>query len=177
MRKKEDETYGFGSSFKDSRSKKSHGHSEFRRADQAQIITGAGSSHSLEDYSRTFTIGTGVKVDIKTKILSLKANPKGYNIEKILKTLALGNTVFSFFFVGISIESRSIVTRLVSIFDKSILNATKELDLWAGRNSRGVTQLTGNLSHIFDHEFSESIDVMQGREFLQKLIDLKAPGP
>lgn len=142
-----------------------------------QIITDAGSSHSLEDYGRTLTIGTDVKVDIKTKILSLKANPKGYNIEKMLKLLALGNTVFSFFFVGISIESRFIITRLVSIFDKSILNATKELDLWAGRNSRGVTQLIGNLKRVFDPDFFETIDVKQAQEFLKKLIDIPPVGP
>lgn len=140
-----------------------------------QIITSAGSFHSLEDISRTLTIGAEVKVDIKTKILTLLSNPKGYNIDKVLKELASGNSVFSFFFVGINIEERYVVTCLVSILDKSILNATRVQYHWAGRKSRGVTQLQGNLKHIFDTNFSETIDVKLAQECLQKLIDLKAP--
>ena len=61
-----------------------------------QIITSGGNFHSLEDFSRTLEIGTEVKVDIKTKIIALSSNPKGYNIDKVLKALAVGNTVFHF---------------------------------------------------------------------------------
>lgn len=61
-----------------------------------QIITSAGNFHSLEDISRTLTIGIEVKVDIKTKSLTLASSPKGYNIDKVLKVLASGNSVFSF---------------------------------------------------------------------------------
>src|SRR5207302_1600036 len=50
-----------------------------------QIITSAGNFHSLEDVSRTLTLGTEVKVDIKTKILTLSSSPKGYNIDKVLR--------------------------------------------------------------------------------------------
>jgi hypothetical protein len=140
-----------------------------------QIITSAGNFHSLEDISQTLTIGPEVKIDIKTKILTLVSNPKAYNIDKVLKTLASGNTVFSFFFVGINTETRYVVTCLVSILDKTILNATRVQFHWAGRNSRGVTQLTGNLSRVFASDFSETIDVRQARQFLQSLIDLKLP--
>ena len=138
-----------------------------------QIITGAGNFHSPEDLSRTLTSGSEVKVDIKTKILSLVSNPKGYNIDKALKMLASGDTAFSFFFVGIHTESRYVVTCLVSILDETILNATRVQFHWAGRNSRGVTQLTGNLSRVFAPDFSETIDVRHARQFLEGLLDLK----
>lgn len=141
-----------------------------------QIISSAANVHSLEDISFTLTTGTEVKVDIKTKILTLTSSPKAYNIDKILKELASGKSVFSFFFVGINREERYVVTCLVSILDQSILNATRVQYHWAGRNSRGVTQLTGNLRGVFDPDFSETIDVKQAQEFLKKLIDIPPVG-
>lgn len=140
-----------------------------------QIITTAGNFHSLEDFSRTLTLGHEVKVDIKTKILTLSSNPKGYNIDKVLKALAIGNTVFSFFFIGINLEERFVVTCLVSILDEKILSATRIQFHWAGRNSRGVTQLTGDLNSIFAPDFSETINVQRAQEFLQNLIELRPP--
>ena len=138
-----------------------------------QLITGADGLRLLEDMSRTLTIGHEVKVDIKTKILTLSSNPKGFTIDKVLKTLASGNTVISFFFVGINTESKFVVTSLVSILDETILNATRIQFHWAGRNSRGVTQLTGNLSRVFEADFLESVNINLAKEFLQKLIELK----
>jgi hypothetical protein len=138
-----------------------------------QIITQAGNFHSIEDVTRTLTIGTEVKIDIKTKILTLSSSPKGYNIDKILKALSDGNTVVSFFFVGVNIEEEYIVTCLVSIFDKTILNATRIQFHWAGRNSRGATQLSGDLNSLFGPDFAEAIDVSAAQAFLQMLIELK----
>lgn len=138
-----------------------------------QIITQAGNFHSVEDASRTLTLGTEVKIDIKTKILSLSSSPKGYNIDKTLKTLSDGNTVMSFFFVGVNLEEEVIVTCLVSIFDRTILGATRIQFHWAGRNSRGVTQLSGDLKWLFGPNFAENIDASAAQAFLQKLIDLR----
>ena len=138
-----------------------------------QIVTRAGNFHSLEDITQTLALGPEVKIDIKTKILTLASSPKAYNIDKVLKELATGNTVFSFFFIGIDIEANTIKTCLVSIFDQTILRATRVQFHWAGRNSRGVTQLTGDFSPIFDSGFSEAIDTFAVEKFLKKLIGLK----
>ncbi|HRJ44954.1 MAG TPA: hypothetical protein PL105_23860, partial [Caldilineaceae bacterium] len=86
---------------------------------------------------------------------------------------ASGGTVFSFFFVGINVDSGYVVTCLVFILDETILNATRVHFHWAGRNSRGVTQLTGDLKRVFEPDFLESVNVDQAKEFLQKLIELK----
>jgi len=139
-----------------------------------QIVTRAGNFHSLEDITRTLDLGPAVKIDIKTKILTLASSPKAYNIDKVLKELATGKTVFSFFFIGIDIEANTIKTCLVSIFDQTILRATRVQFHWAGRNSRGVTQLTGDFSPIFDSGFSEAIDTFSAEKFLKKLIGLKS---
>lgn len=138
-----------------------------------QIITRAGNFHSLEDLSWTLDIGPEVKIDIKTKILTLASCPKGYNIEKVLKQLSVGNTVISFFFIGIHIEAGYILTCLISIFDQTILNLTRIQFHWAGRNSRGVTQLTRDLKPIFNPNFSENIDIAQAKQFLKNLINIK----
>jgi len=140
-----------------------------------QIVIRGGNFHRLNNATYTLTGGFKVKLDIKSKILNLKSNPKGYNIDKILKELAAGNTVMSFFFIGIDLETKNILTSLASIFDRTILKATRVQFHWAGRNSRGVTQLTGNFKSVFDPEFSESIDVARARQFLQELINLKPP--
>ena len=97
-----------------------------------QIVTRAGNFHNVEDASRTLQIGTEVKIDIKTKILSLSSSPKGYNIDKVLKVLSRGKTVVSFFFIGVDPDEELIKTCLVSIFDRTILNATRIQFHWAG---------------------------------------------
>jgi len=137
-----------------------------------QIITKGGNFHSLEDITRTLSFGPMVKIDIKTKILNLASSPTAYNIDKLLRELATGRVVFSFFFIGIDVVARNVKTCLVSIFDRTILNSTVVQFHWAGRNSRGVTQLTGDFSSIFDPDFSETIDVPSAVEFLRNLVDL-----
>jgi len=141
-----------------------------------QIITKAGNFHNLEDISWTLVLGPEIKIDIKTKILAMASSPKAYNIDKVLKELAKGNIVFSFFFIGIDVEDSNLKTCLVSIFDTTVLKSTRVQFHWAGRNSRGVTQLTGDFLTIFNPDFSETIDVSSAQRFLKELIDLKTPG-
>jgi hypothetical protein len=137
-----------------------------------QIITGAANVHGLADLFFTLRGGTRVLVDVKTKVLALTSSPKGYNIDKFIAALAGGNTVFAFFFIGADVENRRVVTRLISVFDKTILNATRIRYHWAGRNSRGVTQLTGDLTPVFEGGFRELIEPHNAKGFLQKLIYL-----
>jgi hypothetical protein len=138
-----------------------------------QILTEGTNIHGLDDLKFSLAVGATVLVDVKTKLLSLSSSPKAYNVDKVLRMLADGETVFSFFFIGIDIEGKSLHTRLVSIFDKSILAATRIQFHWAGRNSRGVTQLSGDLSGLFSNSFHESIDVSSARSFLQQLIEIR----
>lgn len=138
-----------------------------------QLMTETGNIHDLGDMSFSLEVGATVLVDVKTKMLTLASSPKGYNVEKLLRTLAAGSTVFSFFFIGIDLPAARTYGRLVSILDRTILAATKVQFHWAGRNSRGVTQLAGDLSMIFSPKFSEDIDTGSAKEFLKMLIDLK----
>lgn len=121
-----------------------------------QIITEVGNFHGLEDIAYTLQIGATVLVDVKTKMLTLSSSPKGYNIDKILSSLAQGNTAFSFFFLGLDPDHGIVKTSLVSILDKTIVGCTRVQFHWAGRNSRGVTQLTGDLSIVFAPTFKET---------------------
>jgi hypothetical protein len=137
-----------------------------------QIITNSATLHGVEDLSHTLSIGSRVLIDIKTKILTLASSPKAYNIDKLLRSLSSGNTVFCFLFVGLDLELQTLSTRLISILDASILNATRIQFHWAGRNSKGVTQLTGDLSPIFSFSYIETVDIDQAKSFLQTLIEL-----
>lgn len=104
--------------------------------------------------------------------MNLKSNPKGYNIDKYLRVLSRGQAVLSFFFVGIDTMTRTTMTGFASTLDKSILEATRVQFHWAGRNSRGVTQLTGDLAEVFRPGFGEVVEIGRARVFLQELIDL-----
>ena len=136
-----------------------------------QIITEVGNFHGLEDISYTLKIGATVLVDVKTKMLTLSSAPKGYNIDKILSCLAKGGTAFSFFFIGLDPDRNDVKTSLVSILDKTIIGCTRVQFHWAGRNSRGVTQLTGDLSVVFSPTFRETINVGSAQEFLKSLAE------
>ena len=138
-----------------------------------QIISGTVSSHSLEDIRRELSDGIQVYIDIKTKILELSSNPAGYNIDKMLRVLASGNVALSFLFIGINKNNESVSSRLVSVLDSTILNSTGIQFHWAGRNSRGVTQLSGDLNSILGDDFSEEIDESSAIAFLENLIDLR----
>lgn len=137
-----------------------------------QIVTQGANVHGAEDLSFELKVGSHVMVDVKTKILTLASSPKAYNIDKLLRLLSVGKTVFSFFFIGLNLQDQTLSTCLVSVLDENILRATRIQFHWAGRNSRGVTQLTGDLSLIFQPNFQESLDVDNAKVFLSRLIEL-----
>ena len=140
-----------------------------------QIITEAGNVHTLEDLTRRLASGPEIGINIKSKVFGLASNPTACNIEKILRFLARGNTLFCFFFVGIDRDSEQISTRLVSILDRTILGATRIDSRWAGRNSRGAIQLTGDVTNIFNAAYRGLVDVGEAETFLDRLIDLQPP--
>ncbi len=137
-----------------------------------QIVTQGANVHGAEDLSFELKVGSRVMVDVKTKILALASSPKAYNIDKLLRLLSVGKTVFSFFFIGLNLEKQALPTCLVSVLDQAILRATRIQFHWAGRNSRGVTQLTGDLSLIFQPNFQESLEVDNAKAFLRQLIEI-----
>ncbi len=95
----------------------------------------------LGDYSKLYE-DYWTETDIKTKVLLFQSAPKAYNIDKLLDFLSKPKTVYLLFLIGIG-KGDDIKTRLVSVFDKKMLDATRIQHYWAGRNSRGVTQLDG----------------------------------
>ena len=110
-------------------------------------------------------------IDIKTKLLDRASAPKAYNIDKILSLLSDKGTVFAFFFIGLNASKNICLSRLVSIFDPVIIGATRVQTHWAGRASRGVTQLTGDVSRIFDDRYQPSVDVAAGGTLLRSFIE------
>jgi len=137
------------------------------------ILTEESSIHSLEDQEFKLKNGVRLLVDIKSKLLDRKSSsPKLYNVDKFLKELADGNTLLSLFCIGIDVDHNATTCRLVNVFDSTILNATRVQFHWAGRNSRGVTQLAGDVSEIFESDFSPKIDVKVATAFVTDLLAL-----
>jgi hypothetical protein len=135
-----------------------------------QIITGALNRHDLDDL--TFDIPNGrLTIDIKTKLLDRPSAPKAYNIDKLLRLLTASGSVFKFYFIGMHAERKAIKTALVSIFDPTIIRATRIQTHWAGRNSRGVTQLTGDITEIFGPHYQSSVDEPQAIALLRRLAE------
>ncbi len=127
-------------------------------------------TNDLGDYTRVFD-RYETATDIKTKIMLLNSNPKAYNIDKLLEYLSKEKTVFLFYFIGI--EPHKIVNQvLVSMFQTDLLESTIVLQHWAGRNSRGVTQLRGSALNKLIFTPDNTIDRNASRKFLQELIAL-----
>ena len=135
------------------------------------IMTGALTAHRLDDIIFPSAESGRLVVDIKTKLLDRASAPKAYNVDKILKLLADPDLTFAFFFVGLDATHKVAKGRLVSMFDPHILSATKLQHHWAGRASRGVTQLTGDLGRVFDAGYTPSVDVSAAVIFLRSLIE------
>jgi hypothetical protein len=136
-----------------------------------QIVTAGVNAHRLDDLN--FELGRDLRlvVDIKTKLLDRASAPKAYNIDKMLKLLAEGGTVFGFFFIGIDVSRRLVVTCLVPVLDSTILAATRIQTHWAGRASRGVTQLTGDITRVFERDYRPNINVAEAQTFLRQLVE------
>lgn len=126
-------------------------------------------SDDLGDYYRDF--GTFcTKTDIKTKVLFLSSNPKGYNIDKLLSFLASEKSVYMIYIIAID-EHRNIHTQLCSMYNRQILCGTRILHHWAGRNSRGVTQYIGKNLEEAVFCFDRSINITDAENFIQLMLN------
>ena len=124
----------------------------------------------LGDYSKIFN-DFNTETDIKTKILFLDANPKAYNIDKMLEFLSSDNSVYLLFFIGID-KNKNITTRLCSMFEYDLLKNTKTMKHWAGRNTRGVTQFYGSIIKELLTKDNSNIDLEYSTNKLKEMIDL-----
>jgi len=125
----------------------------------------------LGDYSKSYP-DYYTETDIKTKIMILASAPKGYNLDKMLEFLSDDNSIFMIFFVGIDYAKRSIKTKLVSMFHNSLIDNTVIQAHWAGRNSRGVSQFSGEaVKHIILNE-ENTIDIPKAKTFLKRIVEM-----
>ena len=125
------------------------------------------------------TLGDFVKVfdkyntatDIKTKVMILNSAPKAYNLDKMLEFLAKEKSVFMFYFVGI-MPNQVVGQVLISMFQDDLRDTTHLLKHWAGRNSRGVSQFSGQTIDTLIKEPNNNIDIVKSQDFLEKIMSL-----
>lgn len=136
----------------------------------ARRIPSFRTKNTLGDFEKVFD-NYNTATDIKTKVMILNSAPKAYNIDKILEFLSLENSVFMFYFVGI-MPKQIVGQILISMFQNDLRDTTHLLAHWAGRNSRGVTQFSGQTIDLLINTPNNDIDVNKSKEYLQRLIDL-----
>lgn len=122
----------------------------------------------LGDYEREFEHYL-TETDIKTKVLFLSSNPKGYNIDKLLSFLSEEKSVYLVFVVAID-EDRTIQTRLCSMFNRQLQSGTRIIKHWAGRNSRGVTQYDGRVLEAIIEDFDSGIDYDASQDMISDFL-------
>ena len=123
----------------------------------------------LGDYEREFDHYL-TETDIKTKVLFLSSNPKGYNIDKLLSFLSEEKSVYLVYVVAID-EDRTIQTRLCSMFNRQLLSGTRIFKHWAGRNSRGVTQYEGKALEAIVEDFDFGIDYDVAQDVISDFLN------
>lgn len=128
--------------------------------------------NTLGDYCKEYRIGK-TYTDIKTKILYLHSNPKAYNIDKFFETMSDGRSILFFYLIGID-EKGIVAAKLVSVYQKSLIEATFVQSHWSGRNSRGITQFNGDaLNNILESkDFINVLDIEKAKTFLLDIISL-----
>lgn len=125
------------------------------------------------------TLGDFIKIfdrydtatDIKTKVMVLNSAPKAYNLDKMLEFLAKEKSVFMFYFVGI-MPKQVVGQALISMFQNDLRNTTHLLKHWAGRNSRGVSQFSGQTIDSLIKEPNNDIDIIKSQDFLENIMSL-----
>lgn len=136
-----------------------------------QLLTGTGNAHELGDF--VCPLGDGrLVVDIKTKLMDRASAPKAYNVDKALKFLAEPGSVFAFFMVAVDTHAGTATGRLLPILETSLLAVTGVQHHWAGRTSRGVTQLSGQFGRAAAPDYQPSVDLEGARSFLGELLAL-----
>lgn len=136
-----------------------------------QIVTGGANAHDLGDLVRDLADGRLV-VDVKSKLLGGESAPKAYNVDKALSFLAEPGSVFAFFILRVDLQASVVAGRLVPVLEDVLRKATVVQHHWAGRASRGVTQLTGAFDRVLAPDFAIQIDVTEARVFLDRLLGL-----
>lgn len=127
-------------------------------------------SHDFGDYNVSYE-KYETKTDIKTKVLFLNSNPKAYNIDKLLEFLSTEKSVYLLYFVGVN-SNKEITTFLCPVFSAKLLEATRVIPHWAGRNSRGVAQFNGEeIKGIINNKYSK-IDIKRSKEYLDAILKL-----
>lgn len=128
--------------------------------------------NGLGDYERRFD-DSHVYVDIKVKIIYLNSNPKAFNIDKFLKTMAESDSVFLLYFVGFAEDSVS-NTVLCSVYHKQLLDSLIVQPHWAGRQSRGCAQYSGHVikSILEKANFANDVDEEAAKAKLLELLDI-----
>ncbi|MCC8181783.1 MAG: hypothetical protein LIO45_02205 [Clostridiales bacterium] len=124
----------------------------------------------LGDYERSFE-QYFTETDIKTKVMFLSSNPKGYNIDKLLAFLSKEKSVYLVYVIAID-GNNHINTRLCSMYNHQLLSGTRIIRHWAGRNSRGVTQYDGKALEELVLDFDKTIDIAAAQDFLTKCLHL-----
>ncbi len=130
------------------------------------------SDNELGDFSRRFD-DYHTETDVKTKIMVLNSNPKAYNVDKMLKFLSGDKSVFMFYFIGIEKDNTSPITALASMFQNDILDGTRVIKHWAGRDSRGVTQIEGRAIATVIRSGSNEMVKSNSTKFLEGIIEGK----
>lgn len=123
----------------------------------------------LGDYAREFNHYI-TETDIKTKVLFLSSNPKGYNIDKLLSFLAEDKSVYLVYIVAID-RDKTIKTQLCSMYNRQLLSGTRIIRHWAGRNSRGVTQYDGRALESILENFDLNIDYENSQKFITDCLN------
>ena len=127
-------------------------------------------SHDFGDYNVSYG-EYETKTDIKTKVLFLNSNPKAYNIDKLLEFLSTEKSVYLLYFVGVN-SNKEITTLLCPVFSAKLLEATRVISHWAGRNSRGVAQFNGEeIKNIIDNKHAK-IELNTAVSYIETLLKL-----
>lgn len=111
-------------------------------------------------------------IDIKTHIAHRSANPKHYNIGGLLEQLSDGRTLTYIYVIYLDPEEGSVRTHLINNFDPHIIKHTRTQFHWAGRDSRGTTQLDSGLEEKYAREWEAVPDEKTALQFVHELIDI-----
>lgn len=129
-------------------------------------------NQKLGDYTKVYP-GFHTETDIKTKVLFLQSAPKAYSVDKMLEFLSERESIYMFFLVGIN-QNNQIATRLVSVFHDALMDSTQIQHHWAGRNSRGVAQFSGQtldkILNTDDEDSFTTIDTQRANGFINSLL-------
>ena len=106
-------------------------------------------------------------------MVDLNSNPKLFNVDKFLECMSNNKSVFMIYFILIDKNSGTVKTALCPIYHNKIIETLRIQHHWAGRSTRGVSQIDGHIIvDLTESSANKKLISDNSMEFINNILNI-----